>query len=168
MTSRPATRNIRRVPNIAFAIVVFTLAAIATSAACSTAEQPKPAASASVAPPSDAAADAGSLLYASSCAVCHGPNGEGQPDWRVRRPDGSFLPPPHDSSGHTWHHPDGVLYEIVRDGGLTAAGFVSGMPAFGALLTPEEIRAVLEYIKTLWGPDERAAQARLSEADPYP
>ena len=58
--------------------------------------------------------------------------------------------------------------EIVRDGGVTAAGFVSGMPAFGALLTPEEIRAVLEYIKTLWGPDERAAQARLSEADPYP
>ena len=159
MMNRRATRSRWRSPNIAIAIAV-----LATSTACGTAEKPEPAASA----PSQAPADVGAPLLASNCAACHGFNGEGQPDWRVRRPDGSFLSPPHDSSGHTWHHPDGVLYGIVRDGGLSGGRIVSRMPAFGAVLTPEEIRAVLEHIKTLWGPDERATQARVNQADPYP
>ena len=61
-----------------------------------------------------------------------------------------------------------MFYGIVRDGELGGGGIVSRMPAFGAMLTPEEIRAVLEHIKTLWGPDQRATHARLSQTDPYP
>ena len=53
-------------------------------------------------------------LYLANCSQCHGVNGEGQPNWLQRNPDGTFLAPPHDSTGHTWHHSDGLLFRIVR------------------------------------------------------
>jgi mono/diheme cytochrome c family protein len=113
----------------------------------------------------------GREVYATYCAACHGPGGEGEsPDWRQRRPDGTYFAPPHDSSGHTWHHADGLLFRIVRDGGaqFEFAGFTSRMPAFGDQLSDEEIRAVITYLKTLWGPREREFQERASEVDPFP
>ena len=44
----------------------------------------------------------GKRIYAEHCASCHGANLEGQPNWRIRKPDGRMPAPPHDSSGHTW------------------------------------------------------------------
>jgi mono/diheme cytochrome c family protein len=111
----------------------------------------------------------GKSIYDQNCASCHGIEGEGQPNWRERGPDDRLPPPPHDSTGHTWHHGDGTLYGIVRDGGLTSVrGVTSGMPAWGDKLSDEEIRAVLTYIKTFWGPRERAYQEAASERDPIP
>ena len=116
--------------------------------------------------PDDAAQVAqGRAVYAAQCASCHGANLEGQPDWRVRLPNGRLPAPPHDESGHTWHHPDAVLFEITRDG-ITAyapKGYESDMPAFGPKLSDAEIWAVLAYIKNRWPPGIRARQARLSE-----
>jgi hypothetical protein len=48
----------------------------------------------------------GQELYVSFCAGCHGANLEGQPDWQKRLPLGNLPAPPHDQTGHTWHHPD--------------------------------------------------------------
>jgi mono/diheme cytochrome c family protein len=106
----------------------------------------------------------GQRIYATNCASCHGARGEGQPNWRSRRPDGTLPAPPHDSSGHTWHHTDAVLIDIVARGGQAVYGtseFTSGMPAFGDRLTSEEIAAVLSHIKSLWGEAERAYQEAL-------
>lgn len=102
----------------------------------------------------------GRLVYEANCAECHGPEGEGHPAWKTPKPDGTLNPPPHDSSGHTWHHPDPFLYRIVREGGKfnESPGFVSTMPAFGDRLRPEEIDAALTYVKSLWGPTEREYQ----------
>ena len=50
----------------------------------------------------------GEDLYREYCAACHGADLEGQPDWRSAGPDGVLPAPPHDETGHTWHHPDGV------------------------------------------------------------
>ena len=61
--------------------------------------------------------------------------------------------PPHDESGHTWHHPDAVLFAITKNG-LVAPNapqdYESDMPAFAAKLTDDEIWAVLAYIKSHW------------------
>ena len=75
----------------------------------------------------------GASVYRTNCAACHGPSGEGQPDWQQRGANGVLPAPPHDSSGHTWHHADGLLFRIIRDGGAQFAGPTtpSGMPAFG-------------------------------------
>jgi mono/diheme cytochrome c family protein len=42
------------------------------------------------------------------------------------------------------------------------------MPAFGHTLSDNEIKAVLLYLKSLWGPQERAFQAEVSKHDPFP
>lgn len=109
----------------------------------------------------------GEAVYRAHCAVCHGPQGEGQPDWRSPGSDGRYPPPPHDSSGHTWHHADADLIEIIRRGGQAVYGsptFTSGMPAFGDVLSEAEIDAVLAYIKTFWGDEQRDYQERLNRA----
>lgn len=122
--------------------------------------------------PATTAADPldGRALYVTHCASCHGERGEGQPDWKTKKADGTYPAPPHDPSGHTWHHADGLLFRIVRDGGQVAGGpgIRSAMPAWKDTLTDAQIRATLEYVKTLWGPAERKAQANASVSDPYP
>lgn len=105
-------------------------------------------------PADKALAAHGKDIYASHCAACHGARLEGQPDWRMRLSSGRLPAPPHDASGHTWHHPDKVLVDIVKNGlvpGKTAPdGYQSDMPAYAGLLSDEEIAAVLAYIKSHW------------------
>lgn len=106
----------------------------------------------------------GRTVYADQCASCHGADLEGEtPDWRQRKEDGTLPAPPHDPSGHTWHHPDAVLLTIIREGGAAVAppDFKSGMPAFGDVLSEEEIAAVLAYIKSTWPAPVRARQQQM-------
>jgi mono/diheme cytochrome c family protein len=104
--------------------------------------------------PSDAAKVAlGGKLYAEHCASCHGANLEGQANWRLRLPNGRMPAPPHDESGHTWHHPDHVLFGITKNGLVppyAAADYQSDMPAFRDKLSDTEIWAVLAYLKSHW------------------
>lgn len=111
---------------------------------------------------SEAALERGGELYQANCASCHGADLAGAADWKKPNDDGSYRPPPHDSSGHTWHHPDRVLIEIIRDGSDFPQ---SRMPAFGDRLTTEDIEAILEFIKTSWGPQEKAYQNQVTKQD---
>jgi hypothetical protein len=88
----------------------------------------------------------------------------------VQGEDGRYPAPPHDHSGHTWHHRDGLLFQIVKHGGesLNLPNFESGMPAFEEKLSDQEIRSVIIYLKTLWTPEQREAQRQHSERDPFP
>lgn len=108
----------------------------------------------------------GKAIYAVNCAACHGESLQGQPDWRRRLPDGRLPAPPHDKSGHTWHHPDMMLIDMVKNGlvpGRTApSGYVSDMPAYGDMLSDEDIVAVLAYIKSSWPPEVLAAQKEIT------
>lgn len=118
--------------------------------------------------PADAAlVTRGKSIYAAQCAACHGAALEGQPDWRMRLPNGRLPAPPHDASGHTWHHPDKVLFDIVKNGlvpGKTApAGYESDMPAYGSLLSDEDIAAVLAYIKSRWPPELLELQRKVTQ-----
>jgi mono/diheme cytochrome c family protein len=95
----------------------------------------------------------GGKLYAQHCASCHGARLEGQPNWRSRLPNGRMPAPPHDESGHTWHHPDEVLFGITKHGVVppyAPPGYQSDMPGFEGKLTDEEIRAILAYIASHW------------------
>ncbi|WP_227418488.1 c-type cytochrome [Roseitranquillus sediminis] len=109
----------------------------------------------------------GRAIYEAQCAACHGAELEGQPDWRSPLPSGRLPAPPHDASGHTWHHPDEVLFRIVKEGtaAVVGGGYESDMPGFGDVLTDAEIRAVLAYIKSTWPERERSYQERVSVAD---
>jgi len=110
----------------------------------------------------------GQQVYAANCAACHGPNGEGAPDWKTPKEDGTYPAPPHDASGHTWHHGDDTLLQIIRGGGdsLDIPNFKSAMPAFGETLSDEEVLAVLAYLKSRWPEEERQFQAEMTQKDP--
>ena len=103
----------------------------------------------------------GKLVYDARCAACHGADLEGQPDWRRRLPSGELPAPPHDASGHTWHHPDPWLFDITKHGTLRFAppGYKSAMLGFADVLSDAEITAVLAHIKASWPPEIRARQA---------
>src|SRR5436305_11770771 len=58
----------------------------------------------------------GKVLYDQYCASCHGANLEGQQDWRHRLPNGRLPAPPHDVTGHTWHHADQDLFDMIKNG----------------------------------------------------
>jgi mono/diheme cytochrome c family protein len=107
----------------------------------------------------------GASIYEDTCASCHGQNLEGQPDWRTRTEDGLLPAPPHDESGHTWHHPGNVLFEITKFGGQKNApeGFISAMPGFDDILSDRDIWASLAFIKSRWPEKIRKRHSQMVE-----
>ena len=108
----------------------------------------------------------GERVYAENCAACHGAALEGQPDWRTRGSDGLMPAPPHDPSGHTWHHDDAMLFALTKHGlaGVMGADAPdSAMPAYDGVLSDEEILAVLSFIKSTWPADVRAAHDDIND-----
>jgi len=104
--------------------------------------------------PNDATVVAkGKSIYAAHCASCHGDTLQGEPNWQQRGDDGMLPAPPHDRSGHTWHHPDEMLFEITKYGPaalLQDPNYRSAMPGYDGVLTDAEIVAALSYIKSEW------------------
>ena len=108
----------------------------------------------------------GADLYRQHCAACHGAKLEGQPDWRRRLAGGRLPAPPHDESGHTWHHPNELLINIIRDGMVppwAPDGYASDMPAFAGKLGDADIRAVLAYIQSAWPAEVWAARKQMAQ-----
>jgi S-disulfanyl-L-cysteine oxidoreductase SoxD len=148
--SRPTGRN------LALALLIVVIGAILTFAAVGRALQRANSEGAGI----DSQITLGQRVYAQQCASCHGANLQGQPNWRTPNPSGSMPAPPHDMSGHTWHHSDQQLFEITKYGGqhYSTPDYINAMPAFEDRLSDDEIRAVLAYIKSTWPADIRAAQ----------
>ena len=101
----------------------------------------------------------GRTVYGAHCAACHGVDLEGQKNWKRPGPDGLMPAPPHDETGHTWHHKDELLFALTRNGVTSMLGpnstYKSAMPAYVGILSDEEIVAVLSYIKSRWPNDVR-------------
>lgn len=109
--------------------------------------------------PDDPAAVArGGELYGAHCASCHGgPSGGSISD----------IPPRHNAQGHTWHHGDCVLTEIIRDGPPPRPGATDfpRMPAFGDELSDVDIEAILAFIRIWWTEEQREFQAERTQED---
>jgi mono/diheme cytochrome c family protein len=113
----------------------------------------------------------GAAIYAANCAECHGASLEGEANWQQPKPDGSFRAPPHDNTGHIWHHSDEQLMEAIGLGGSrlpAEIGGTSAMPAFAEALDEAEIEAVLSYIKSTWPEDIRQVQWQVSLQNQIP
>ena len=105
----------------------------------------------------------GRQVYADECASCHGSTLKGQPDWRQRLPSGRLPAPPHDETGHTWHHPDTMLFEMTKYGvqKYGPPGYQSDMVPFEGILSDREIWAALAFIKDTWPPTIRSRQKQI-------
>ncbi len=98
----------------------------------------------------------GKTLYAEQCASCHGADLEGQPNWHTKDDNGVLPAPPHDETGHTWHHDNKLLFEYTKQGGAEAmatrgiTGFNSGMPGFSGEVSDDEIWNIIAFIQSTW------------------
>ena len=109
----------------------------------------------------------GRAIYEANCTACHGSNAEGPSNWATPGPDGLYPPPPHDDSGHTWHHSDRVLYEAIYAGmgDPLRPGSPLRMPAWAGKLSDGEIRALMDYFKSLWSEEHRQWQWEQTQKD---
>lgn len=133
--------------------VVLLVAALAAAAGCSEHKRPDPFALLE-----------GEAIYKAECAACHGDRLQGQANWQTRRPDGRLPAPPHDASGHTWHHPMEQLVAIVKHGMVppnAPEGYASDMPAFAGKLTDRQITHVLVWIESQWPPEIQQRRAQM-------
>lgn len=92
----------------------------------------------------------GDVIFKANCAVCHGANAEGAPNWYKRGPDGKLPPPPLDARGHAWHHPSSWLRDMIKQGTVNRGG---NMPAWEGKLSDDDVAAVIAWIQSRW-PDE--------------
>jgi mono/diheme cytochrome c family protein len=75
--------------------------------------------------------------YAKHCSGCHGDEGKGG---IVKTPDGGKLKVPSLREGHALKHLDEDYVDQIRNGG-------DGMPKFKDKLSPEEINAMVRFIR---------------------
>lgn len=110
----------------------------------------------------------GSQVYEQYCASCHGAKAQGASNWQKRDEHGELPAPPHNAEGHTWRHSDAQLYEMISKGLRDPFNKTKRltMPAFGEILSSEQIVAVVTYLKTLWTPDQRSFQAEETRDHP--
>ena len=113
--------------------------------------------------PNDAnLATRGKVVYDEQCARCHGSKLEGQPNWQHPLPNGRMPAPPHDATGHTWHHSDKQLFDLTKLGpAALVPGYQSDMPGFKDKLSDGDIWSVLSYIESAWPVEIRAKQQRM-------
>lgn len=113
--------------------------------------------------PSDAVMAVAQRNYETLCAHCHGYSGDGQGTASEERTLslGYRTVPRHDSEGHTWQHPDQLLFETIKYGVANPLNLYV-MSAYGNSLSDDEIWGVIEYIKRFWTEDQRDSQAQLT------
>ena len=87
-----------------------------------------------------------------NCALCYDTQFEGHTNWQNRDNEGYLPAPPHDETGHKWHHPDEYLFLMSKYGIEKIIGkkYLNNMPAYENILSDKEIIAVLSFIKSTW------------------
>jgi len=96
-------------------------------------------------PPDASGSPNGAALYAKWCAACHGETGRGDGPNAASLP---VKPAVHSSRDAMATRPDDSLFDTIAAGGAVM-NRSPRMPAFGATLSPAEIRALVRHIRTL-------------------
>jgi mono/diheme cytochrome c family protein len=99
------------------------------------------------APPAleDPASEDGAALYARHCSACHGTSGGGD-GWNA--PNLPVPPTAHVDGTVMGARTDDSLFDAIYAGAFVLDGSPR-MPPYGALLTADQIRALVAYIRTL-------------------
>ena len=99
----------------------------------------------------------GGKVFQQNCAVCHGAQAQGAPDWQRPDASGKYPPPPLNGTAHSWHHPMKVLKRVIKQGTAAQGG---NMPAWEGKLSDKEIDAVIAWFQNKWPDPLYAAWAR--------
>ena len=156
----PNTVKLRNIPTVAIAMLAC-LVSIVTAPTIAYSKQ-----DISLPYKDRAAIKLGQTIYKDNCASCHGINLEGQIGWQTEIVDGRRLAPPHNETGHTWHHPDELLFNMTKYGfeELLGKKYPNNMPVYGDILSDGELLAVLGYIKSTWPEKIKAIHNEINQS----
>ena len=106
----------------------------------------------------------GKIAYQNNCASCHQVNLSGAENWKGVDEDGHRKAPPLNGTGHTWHHDDTTLHNIIKYGLVKLVKNYEGkMLGFEDNLKDKDIDSVLSYIKSFWPDDIYQRQINLNK-----
>jgi mono/diheme cytochrome c family protein len=106
----------------------------------------------------------GKIIYQNNCISCHQVNLVGVENWKDLDEDGHRKSPPLNGTGHTWHHDDATLHNIIKYGLVKLVKNYQGkMLGFKDKLKDKDIDSVLAYIKSFWPDDMYQHQINLSK-----
>jgi mono/diheme cytochrome c family protein len=92
-----------------------------------------------------AAMKMGGRIYADECSGCHGPNGQGSPGLFPTLADAPVV---RQNDATSLMH---VVLRGARSVGTERAPTAPAMPAFGWILTDDQVAAVLTFVRNSWG-----------------
>ncbi len=100
----------------------------------------------------------GKIVYQNNCVSCHQVNLVGADNWKGLDKDGHRKAPPLNGTGHSWHHDDATLHDIIKYGlAKSIKNYEGKMMAFKDKLDDKDVDSVLAYIKSFW-PDSMYQQ----------
>jgi mono/diheme cytochrome c family protein len=106
----------------------------------------------------------GKIVYESNCVSCHQVNLVGAENWKGLDEDGHTKAPPLNGKGHTWHHDDASLHNIIKYGlAKLVKNYEGKMLGFEDNLKDKDIDSVLSYMKSFWPDDVYQQQINLSK-----
>ena len=106
----------------------------------------------------------GKIIYQNNCISCHQVNLIGVDNWKELDEDGHRKSPPLNGTGHTWHHDDATLHNIIKYGLVKLVKNYQGkMLGYEDRLKDKDIDSVLAYIKSFWPDDMYQHQINLSK-----
>ena len=106
----------------------------------------------------------GKIIYESYCMSCHQVNLSGAENWKGLDEDGHRKAPPLNGEGHTWHHDDVTLHNIIKYGlAKIVKNYEGKMIGFGDKINDKQIDSVLSYIKSHWDDEIYERQISISK-----
>ena len=106
----------------------------------------------------------GKIIYENNCVSCHQVNLVGAENWKGLDKDGHRKAPPLNGTGHTWHHDDASLHNIIKYGlAKIVKNYEGKMLGFEDNLKDKDIDSVLAYMKSFWPNDIYQQQINLSK-----
>jgi mono/diheme cytochrome c family protein len=106
----------------------------------------------------------GKIIYESYCVSCHQVNLVGAENWKGLDEDGHRKAPPLNGTGHTWHHDDATLHNIIKYGlAKIVKNYDGKMIGFGDKINNKQVDSVLSYIKSHWEDEIYERQISISK-----
>jgi len=146
------------------------LAALVLAAGCNKGEQ-------AVAPPpatlnlphfERASLERGAALFGEYCAQCHGPQGQGHPDWQTPS-DGKFsAAPPLNGTGNDWKRSRAELVAVVKNGVRRKSDNADIMPSWKGRMNDRDLEDLINWMQSLWPPEVYDAWSKAQGAAPAP
>jgi mono/diheme cytochrome c family protein len=92
----------------------------------------------------------GAVLFAERCAQCHGPQGQGHPDWQTPSNGQFAAAPPLNGTGNDWKRTRAELAAVIRHGVRRKSDNAEIMPMWQGRLDERDIEDVINWMQSLW------------------